>query len=137
MRLVPIPCTALIGFLSIIFIITAQTFSLAQDKKPDVTSPETPKERKLEKKLQAKLYSPAQFAHESVLFVKQPGKWKNRDWVKLGIVTASTLAVMPFDQTITNSSRGYQRYFYRSCSRDILLACSLIYLMKMARNGLF
>ena len=99
-------------FIGFFLIITGQTSLLAQDKKPDVTSPETPKERKLEKKLQAKLYSPAQFAHESVLFVKQPGKWKGRDWAKLGIVTAATLAVMPFDQKISNSSQGYQRYFY-------------------------
>jgi len=84
---------------------------VAQDKKPDVTSPETPKEIKFEKKQAKKLYSPAQFMHESILFVKQPTKWHKNDWLKFGVVTAATLAVMPFDQGITNSTQGHQRYY--------------------------
>jgi hypothetical protein len=98
--------------MGLLLIFSFQTDVFAQDKKPDVTAPETPKEKKLEKKLQTRLYSPAQFVHESVLFVKQPTKWKGRDWLKLGLVTATTLGVMPFDERITNSSQGYQRYFY-------------------------
>src|SRR4051812_11786235 len=82
------------------------------EKKKDVTAPETPKEKVLEKKLSKKLYSFSQFAHETILFVKQPTKWGGNDWLKLGIVVAGTAAVMPFDESITNSTQGHQRYYH-------------------------
>jgi hypothetical protein len=101
------------GILSIfVLIATLPTSLFAQEKKADVTAPETPKEKKLEKKLQTRLYSVPQFAHESVLFVKQPTKWLGKDWRRLGIVVAATIAVMPFDERITNSTQGHQKYFY-------------------------
>jgi len=81
-------------------------------KKPDVTAPETQKEIKTEKKLVTKTYSFPQFWHESVLYAKQPTKWKGSDWLRLGIVVAATVAVMPFDERITNSTQGQQRYYY-------------------------
>lgn len=84
----------------------------AQNKKPDVTAPETSKEKKLEKKLATKLYSLPQFFHESTLIVKQPIKWKGKDWLRLGGVVAATLAVMPLDENITNSTQGQQQYFH-------------------------
>jgi len=86
--------------------------SFAQEKKKDVTTPETPKEKILEKKLENKPYSIRQFFHETILFVKQPTKWKGKDWIRVGAVTLSTLAVMPFDERITNLTQGQQRYFY-------------------------
>jgi hypothetical protein len=46
-------------------------------EKPDVSAPETAAERKFEKNQRRKLYSPAQFVHESSLFIKQPTKWKD------------------------------------------------------------
>jgi len=82
------------------------------EKKKDVTAPETPKEIKLEKKLQKRLYSFPQFANETFLFVKQPTKWVGRDWIKTGISIALTIGVMPFDQSITNSTQGKQHYYY-------------------------
>src|ERR1043165_7543422 len=82
------------------------------EKKPDVTAPETPKEKKLEKKLSKRVYSVSQFTHETSLFVKQPVKWVSRDWVRLGIMTALTFGVMPFDEDITNSTQGEQRYYH-------------------------
>jgi membrane-associated phospholipid phosphatase len=81
------------------------------EKKPDVTAPVTAKEKKLEKKLVKRLYGFTQFVHETSLFVKQPTKWIRSDWIKLGIVTAATFAVMPFDEQITNSTQGEQRYY--------------------------
>lgn len=84
------------------------------EKKKDVTFPETPKEKKLEKKLQSRIYSPSQFFHETGLFIKQPSKWIKSDWLKLGIVTAATIAVMPFDEAITNSTQGEQRYYHHA-----------------------
>ena len=84
----------------------------AQEKPKDVTAPETPKEKKLEKKLVKKLYSVPQFAHESVLFVKQPTKWKGNNWLKAGGVVAIALIVMPFDEDIVNSTQGQQQYYY-------------------------
>src|SRR5579859_5355747 len=83
-----------------------------QDNKQDVGVPETPKEVKFEKKHTRKLYSSSQFMQESFLFVKQPTKWHGRDWLKVGVVTATTFAVMPFDQRITNSTQGHQQYYY-------------------------
>lgn len=85
---------------------------LAQDKKPDVTSPETPKEIKFEKKQARKIYSPAQFKHETFLFIKQPTKWVGKDWFRVGAIVATTIAVMPLDESITNSTQGEQRYFH-------------------------
>lgn len=82
------------------------------DKKKDVAAPETPKEKKLETKLQTKIYSAQQFTHETVLFFKQPTKWGGKDWLKLGIVVGATFAVMPFDERITNSTQGQQKYYY-------------------------
>ena len=106
--------------ISFLLIITFQSSVFAQDKdstvakpdtlkgilpkKPDVTAPETQKEIKTEKKLQTKIYSVSQFAHESVLYAKQPTKWKGSDWLRLGIVVAATAAAMPFDKGITNST---------------------------------
>jgi hypothetical protein len=84
------------------------------EKKKDVTAPETPKEKILEKKLSKKLYSFSQFAHETILFVKQPTKWGGNDWLKLGIVVAGTVAVMPFDESMTNSTQGHQRYYHNA-----------------------
>jgi hypothetical protein len=84
--------------------------SFAQDKKPDVAAPETPKEIKFEKKQAKKLYSVSQFWHESILFVKQPTKWNSKDWLKAGMITAATVAAMPFDERIAQSSQGNQRY---------------------------
>lgn len=100
--------------ISFFFIIAFQSCVIAQEKKKDVTAPETPKEIKLEKKLVKKLYSVSQFAHESILFIKQPTKWKGSDWLKIGISTAATIAVMPFDERITNSTQGKQRYYYNA-----------------------
>jgi membrane-associated phospholipid phosphatase len=97
---------------ALLLLIAPHSFTFAQDKKPDVASPETPKEKKLEKKLSRKMYSLPQFFHESTLFVKQPTKWKGKDWIKLGTVVATTFAVMPLDERITNSTQGQQRYFH-------------------------
>jgi membrane-associated phospholipid phosphatase len=97
----------------LLLIILFQFSVFAQEnKKKDVAAPETPKEIKLEKKLQKRLYSISQFGHETVLFVKQPTKWIGSDWLKLGIVTTATIAVMPFDESITNSTQGHQRYYH-------------------------
>src|SRR6185295_6905991 len=52
--------------------------------------------------------------HETFLFIKQPAKWIGKDWLKLGIVTVATVAVMPFDEQITNSTQGEQRYYYNA-----------------------
>jgi len=92
------------------FIVFFSLASFAQDKKPDVASPETPKEIKFEKKQARKLYSVPQFWHETILFVKQPTKWNSKDWLVAGSVAAATLAAMPFDERIAQSSQGNQKY---------------------------
>jgi len=98
-------------FLGLLLILTFHVTVFAQEKKDDVAAPETQKEIKLEKKQANKLYSLSQFGHESVLFVKQPTKWKGDDWLKFGVVIGSTIAVMPFDERITNSTQGNQHYY--------------------------
>jgi PAP2 superfamily len=97
--------------LTVMSIVACGFTTLAQDK-PDVAAPETAKERKFERKQSKKLYSVSQFTHESILFAKQPTKWHSKDWLKVGGVLAATLAVMPFDQGITNSTQGQQRYYH-------------------------
>jgi membrane-associated phospholipid phosphatase len=72
------------------------------------TIPET----KGEKIQEHRGYRISQFVHESYLFVKQPTMWKGSDWLKIGIVAAATISVMPFDERITNSTQGTQHYYY-------------------------
>jgi membrane-associated phospholipid phosphatase len=91
------------------FIIAFQSCVFAQEVKKD-TIPETKGEKAQEKKP----YSVSQFAHETFLFIKQPLAWDGYDWLKVGIVTAATISLMPFDERIANSSGGNQRYYYYS-----------------------
>ena len=70
-------CTILLLFISF------QLSVFSQEKKKDVTAPETPKEQKVEQKQRGKLYSIPQFWHETKLFVKQPTKWKSNDWLRM------------------------------------------------------
>lgn len=95
--------------LCIIFLCPNKLF--AQEKKKDLTAPETQKEILVEKKQTKQLYSFGQFGHETVLFVKHPTKWVSKDWLRLGMVTVATVAVMPFDEKITNSTQGNQQYY--------------------------
>src|SRR5438045_3041085 len=94
--------------ISLLFLLSFQAAVFAQEKaiedtskikilekKKDVTAPETPTEKKLEKKLQKRAYSVTQFGHETLLFVKQPTKWIASDWIKVGATIGLTLAVMP------------------------------------------
>ncbi len=94
--------------LSAFFFLLSCFATTAQEKKKDITTPETPKEKKLENKP----YSFRQFFHETALFVKQPTKWQRKDWIKAGVVTLATFAIMPFDERITNATQGEQRYYY-------------------------
>ena len=112
-------------FLTVFFISALHSSSLAQEKKSaaadtsrgllekkkDVTAPETAKEIKLAKKFRKRVYSFSQFMNESSLFIKQPTKWVASDWIKLGSSIVLTLGVMPFDERITNSTQGEQRYY--------------------------
>src|SRR5579862_2716343 len=79
--------------------------------KDTVKKKETEKDTVLEKKLETRFYSFRQFEHETFLFVKAPTKWHGSDWLRVGIVVGATMALMPFDQSITNSSQGDQHYF--------------------------
>ena len=91
----------------LLFSIAFQSGVFAQEKKKD-TTPETKGEKAQEKKP----YSLSQFVHETYLFVIQPTKWKGSDWLKVGVVTVVTIAVMPLDKTGFNSTQGNQHYYY-------------------------
>jgi len=71
-------------------------------------APETRKERRQEKKL----YSLSQFAHESYLFVRQPLRWKGKDWLNLGIIAGGTALLTLADQPLRNQTQGQQKYYY-------------------------
>jgi membrane-associated phospholipid phosphatase len=73
---------------------------------------DTTKETIGEKNQEYKEYNLSQFAHESFLFIKQPTTWNGNDWLKAGIVAATTIGFMPLDQGITNSTQGKQKYYY-------------------------
>jgi membrane-associated phospholipid phosphatase len=106
-----------------LFTIAFQSGVFAQEKKKD-TIPETKREKVQEKKIditpetkgekaqEKKPYSLSQFVHETYLFVIQPTKWKGSDWLKVGVVTVVTIAVMPLDKTGFNSTQGNQHYYY-------------------------
>jgi membrane-associated phospholipid phosphatase len=92
--------------MSLFISLVCQRLLHAQD--PKDTIPET----KAEKAQEKKPYSITQFVHETYLFAKYPLGWDSKDWIKLGVAASATLALMPFDKRITNSTQGKQRYFY-------------------------
>ncbi len=75
-------------------------------------APETREEKKQEKKL----YSLSQFGRESLLFVKQPLRWKGTDWLKVGIIAGGTalltFADEPFRHAATSVEHGPERNFH-------------------------
>ena len=104
-------------FASLLCIIIFQSSLIAQDKKSDTipgtkgkldVAPETKKEKKLEKKL----YSVSQFGRETVLFVKQPLRWKAIDYVEIGAIAGGTVLLTLVDQRLRNMTQGDQRYYY-------------------------
>jgi membrane-associated phospholipid phosphatase len=58
-------------------------------------------------------YNISQFTHETLDFVKQPGKWRGNDWLKLGAIVAGTALVMSVDQPVRDAVlRGHERYYH-------------------------
>jgi hypothetical protein len=103
-------------FISVVLLCSFQLSVSAQLKpaqaKQDSIAPETPKEKQADKKFQYRYYSVPQFFHETGLFVKKPFHWKSHDWLRVGLVTAATIAVMPLDQPLQQATQGQQRYYY-------------------------
>ncbi|HTB06679.1 MAG TPA: phosphatase PAP2 family protein [Bacteroidia bacterium] len=79
--------------------------------KDTVPRKETKKDTLAEKKLEKKFYGLPQFEHETFLFIKTPLRWRESDWLRVGVVAATTIAIMPFDQSIANSTQGNQHYY--------------------------
>jgi membrane-associated phospholipid phosphatase len=92
-------------FLIVFLLVAFQLSAVSQEARVE-TKPET----KAEKEQEHKPYSFTQFGHETFLFVKQPTLWKGKDWLRVGLIAAATMAVMPFDQPLINSTQGNQRY---------------------------
>ena len=67
-------------------------------------------ETKLEKTREKQLYSVAQFGRESVLFVKQPLRWKRSDWLTVGALAGGTVLLTFADQPLRNTTQGQQQY---------------------------
>jgi membrane-associated phospholipid phosphatase len=57
-------------------------------------------------------YDFSQFGSETVDFVKQPVNWDGGDWLKLGLIGASTFLVAQADQPIRTAVLKDQRYYY-------------------------
>lgn len=107
--------------ITFIILITFQTSLNAQDIKKDTipgskgkldVAPET----KLEKKKEKKIYSISQFGSESLLFFKQPLRWKGNNWLHVGIIAGGTalltLADQPFRDASQGNPPGPQRYYH-------------------------
>ncbi len=67
-------------------------------------------ETKLEKTREKQLYSIAQFGRESALFIKQPLRWKGKEWLTVGALTAGTILLTYADQPLRNATQGNQQY---------------------------
>lgn len=58
-------------------------------------------------------YNIRRFTHETGDFFTQPGKWRGRDWLKLGLLTGGTVLVMQIDQPVRNAvMRDNRRHYY-------------------------
>jgi len=58
-------------------------------------------------------YNISQFTHESLDFIKQPGKWQGNDWLKVGAITVGTVLIMQVDQPIRDAVlRDNDRYYH-------------------------
>ena len=67
-------------------------------------------ETKLEKTREKQLYSAAQFGRESALFIKQPLRWKGKEWLTISGLTAGTILLTYADQPLRNATQGDQQY---------------------------
>ncbi len=103
--------------ISLLFVSIFQFSAVAQDTKKDTipgtkgkvdVAPETKTERKQAKKL----YSISQFGRETLLFVKQPLRWKGKDWLYLGGLAGGTFLLTFADQPLRNATQGDQKYYH-------------------------
>jgi membrane-associated phospholipid phosphatase len=59
-------------------------------------------------------YNFSQFTHESLDFVKQPGRWHGKDWLRFGVITTGTVLVMQVDQPVRDAVLRDQKRYYHS-----------------------
>lgn len=100
-----------------LIILTFQSSIIAQEAKHDTiagtkgkldVAPETRKEKQQEKRL----YRFSQFGRESFLFVKQPLRWKAKDWLTVGGLAGGTALLTLADQPLRGATQGDQKYYY-------------------------
>jgi len=100
-----------------LIVLTFQSSIIAQEAKHDTiagtkgkldVAPETRKEKQQEKRL----YSISQFGRESVLFIKQPLRWKAKDWLTVGGLAGGTALLTLADQPLRDATQGDQKYYY-------------------------
>jgi hypothetical protein len=94
--------------LFLLFFFALHSFGYAQDKKRDDTVPPTKGEIKQERKF----YNPKQFLHETFLFASSPARWNKYSVIRLSVAVAVTVAIMPFDNSISKFVEGNQKYYY-------------------------
>ena len=111
--------------ISLLLLITLSSSVIAQDVTKDTIAGQKGKndtipgtkgkldvttETKQEKKQERQLYSFAQFSRETVLFVKQPLRWKKTDWLTVAGLAAGTALLTFADQPLRNATQGDQKY---------------------------
>jgi len=102
--------------LCLVFLFSLQTIHAQTNDKDTIpgtkgkvdVAPETPKERKESKRI----YSVKQFAKESFLFVRQPLRWKAKDWLHVGEIAAGTALLTLADQPLRDTTQGAQKYYH-------------------------
>ncbi len=55
-------------------------------------------------------YNLSELFHESGLLIKQPGKWKGCDWIKLGSVGVITFSLMQVDENVRRFALDHPKY---------------------------
>jgi membrane-associated phospholipid phosphatase len=64
-------------------------------------------------------YNFSQFMSETGDFFKVPGKWKGKDWLKVGLIAAGTGMVMQVDEPVRTAVLRGDRKYYRSVPIEV------------------
>ena len=104
-------------FILFILIFSFQQSVTAQESKTDTINESKGKldikrETNKERKKEIRLYSLSQFGRESYLFIRQPLRWKGKDWIYPGALAVGTALLTLADQPLRNATQGDQNYYY-------------------------
>ncbi|KAF0152135.1 MAG: phosphoesterase PA-phosphatase-like protein [Ignavibacteria bacterium] len=86
-------------------------------------------------------YNLTQFKDEAIDFLKQPAKWENKDWLKLGLASVAAFAIMQTDQSVRTEFMK-ERSYYKSFPIELgrmygELYSPLLFAGAFGLNGIF